>query len=62
MSRLVGRLCPPPKSTEVGYHGMKCTVPLPVLQQLATGDFDAVAAVKSSHVMYLRATAQSHSF
>lgn len=47
---------------EVGYHGMKCTVPLPVLQQLAAGDFDAVAAVRSSHVMYLRATAQSHSF
>ncbi len=47
---------------EVGYHGMKCTVPLDLLQRLAAGDFDAVAAVKSSHVMYLRATAQSYSF
>ncbi|NOJ61389.1 S8 family peptidase [Arthrobacter sp. 260] len=47
---------------EVGYHGMKCTVPLDVLQRLAAGDLDAVAAVKSSHVMYLRASAQSYSF
>ena len=47
---------------QVGYHGMKCTVPLDLLHRLATGDFDAIAAVKSSHVMYLRATAQTHSF
>lgn len=47
---------------EVGYHGMKITVPLDLLQRLAAGDFDAVAAVKSSHVMYLRATAQSYAF
>jgi hypothetical protein len=46
--------------TEVGYHGMKCTVPLALLQRLAAGDYDAVAAVKSAHVMYLRVTAQSY--
>lgn len=45
---------------EVGYHGMKCTVPLEVLQRLAAGDYDAVAAVRSAHVMYLRVTAQSY--
>ncbi len=46
---------------EVGYHGMKCTVPLELLQRLAAGDYDAVDVVKSSAVMYLRVTAQSHS-
>lgn len=45
---------------EVGYHGMKCTVPLELLQRLASGDYDAVAAVKSAHVMYLRVTSQSY--
>jgi hypothetical protein len=57
-----GRVVSVAQVDEVGYHGMKCTVPLDLLQRLATGDFDAVAAVKSSHVMYLRATAQSFSF
>ncbi len=47
---------------EVGYHGMKCTMSLDLLQRLAAGDFDALGAVKSSHVMYLRATVQSYSF
>ncbi len=37
---------------EVGYHGMKCTVPLGLVQRLAARDFDAVSVVKSSHVMY----------
>lgn len=45
---------------EVGYHGIKGTVPLDLLQRLAAGDYDAVAVVKSAHVMYLRVTAQSH--
>jgi len=45
---------------EVGYHGMKCTVPLELLQRLASGDYDQVAVVKSAHVMYLRVTAQSY--
>ncbi len=57
-----GRVVSAAQIEEVGYHGMKCTVPLDLLQQLATGNFDAVAAVKSSHVMYLRATTQSVSF
>ncbi|MDH3043865.1 S8 family peptidase [Gordonia alkanivorans] len=47
---------------EIGYHGMKCLVPLELLQRLADGDVDAVMAVKSSHVMYMRATGQSYSF
>lgn len=45
---------------DVGYHGMKCTVPLALLQQLAQGAFDTVALVKSSHLMYLRVSAQSY--
>lgn len=57
-----GRVLSVAQVSEVGYHGMKCTVPLELLQRLAGGDFDAVAAVKSSHVMFLRATAQSYSF
>lgn len=57
-----GRLLSAAQVAEVGYHGMKCTVPLELLQRLAARDFDAVAAAKSSHVMYLRATAQSYSF
>lgn len=44
---------------EVGYHGMKCRISREQLQRLASGDYDAVAAVKSAHVMYLRLTAQS---
>ena len=47
---------------EVGYHGMRCTVPLPLLESLASGDYDAIAAVKSAHVMYLRLTTQTYAF
>jgi hypothetical protein len=47
---------------QVGYHGMKCLVPLELLRRLTNGDFDAITAVKSSHVMYLRAGAQSYTF
>lgn len=43
---------------EIGYHGLKCTVPLDLLQRLAAGDFDQVALVRSAHVMYLRVTGQ----
>jgi hypothetical protein len=57
-----GRVVSVAQIDEVGYHGMKCTVPLDLLQLLAAGNFDSVAAVKSSHVMYLRTTAQSFSF
>jgi len=57
-----GRVLSTAQVAEVGFHGLKCAVPLDLLQRLAGGDFNAVVAVKSSHVMYLRATAQSHSF
>jgi hypothetical protein len=46
----------------VGYHGLKCMMPMHLLQRLALGDFDAIAAVKSSQVMYMRVRAQAHSF
>src|SRR5664280_1001372 len=57
-----GRVISVAQVDEVGYHGLKCTVPLVLLQRLAAGDFDAVEVVRSSHVMYLRANAQSYSF
>lgn len=56
-----GRVISVARVAEVGYHGMKCVIPLDLLQRLAGGDYDAVAVVKSSAVMYLRVTAQSHS-
>lgn len=43
----------------VGYHGMKANVPLDLLKQMASGNFDSIALVKSSRIMYLRATGQS---
>lgn len=46
----------------VGYHGLKCTMPVDLLRRVASGDFDAISAVKSSHVMYMRVRAQAHSF
>lgn len=45
---------------DVGYHGLKCSVPLGLLRELASGAYDAVALVKSSHLMYFRVTAQSY--
>jgi hypothetical protein len=57
-----GRVLSTAQVAEVGYHGMKCLVPVDLLRRLAVGDFDAISAVKSSHVMYLRASVQSHSF
>lgn len=45
--------------SEIGYHGLKCAVPLDLLQQLAAGEFDQVALVKSAHVMYLRVSGQA---
>ena len=44
---------------EIGYHGLKCTVPTSVLVDLANGQFDAVQVVKSANVMYLRVTGQA---
>ena len=43
---------------EVGYHGLKATVPNRVLEQLARGEFDAVQTIKSTNVMYLRVSGQ----
>lgn len=43
---------------EVGYHGLKASVPNRVLELLARGEFDAVQTIKSANVMYLKATGQ----
>jgi len=43
---------------EIGYHGLKATVPNRLVEQLARGHFDAVQTVQSANVLYLRATGQ----
>jgi hypothetical protein len=43
---------------EIGYHGLKATVPNRLVEQLARGEFDAVQTVQSANVMYLRASGQ----
>lgn len=43
---------------QIGYHGLKCTVPTESLRDLARGDFDSVQVVRSANVMYLRVTGQ----
>ena len=43
---------------QIGYHGIKATVPNRVLEDLARGRFDAVQVVKSANVMYLRVSGQ----
>jgi Subtilase family len=43
---------------EIGYHGLKATVPNRLVEQLARGQFDTVQTVQSANVMYLRATGQ----
>lgn len=43
---------------EIGFHGLKATVPNRLVEQLARGRFDAVQTVQSANVMYLRATGQ----
>lgn len=43
---------------DVGYHGLKATLPNRIVEQLARGEFDAVQTVRSANVMYLRATGQ----
>lgn len=55
-----GRVISSAQVADVGYHGMKCSVSLDLLRRLAEGDYDAVAAVKSAHVMYFRVSAQSY--
>ncbi|MGL5824691.1 MAG: S8 family peptidase [Nocardioides sp.] len=44
---------------EIGYHGLKATVPNRLVEQLAHRQFDAVQTVQSANVMYLRATGQA---
>ena len=44
---------------QIGYHGLKCTVPTSVLVDLTNGQFDAVQVAKSANVMYLRVTGQA---
>lgn len=43
----------------IGYHALKCDVPVALLQQLARGDFDQVQLVRSHDVMYLRVAGQT---
>jgi hypothetical protein len=43
---------------QVGYHGLKARLPNGLVEQLARGQFEAVQAVQSANVMYLRATGQ----
>lgn len=43
---------------QIGYHGLKCSVPTQVLQALARNDFGSVQVVRSANVMYLRVTGQ----
>jgi len=44
---------------DIGYHALKCDVPVVLLQQLARGDFAHVQLVKSPDVIYLRVTGQT---
>lgn len=44
---------------QIGYHGLKCLVPTEALMDLASGSYDSVSLVRSTHVMYLRVGGQS---
>ncbi|GFZ82583.1 S8 family serine peptidase [Nesterenkonia alkaliphila] len=44
---------------QIGYHGLKCTVPTQMLRDLASGNHDAVRVVRSTNVMYLRVAGQA---
>ncbi|WP_239654588.1 S8 family peptidase [Rhodococcus sp. AD45] len=44
---------------QIGYHGLKCTVPTAVVRELASGNYDAVRVVSSADVMYLKITGQA---
>ncbi|GAB3075051.1 hypothetical protein GCM10027080_18670 [Pedococcus soli] len=44
---------------EIGYHGLKATVPNRLVEYLARGRFEAVQTVQSANVMYLRASGQT---
>lgn len=43
---------------DIGYHGLKCDLPIDVVEVLARGNFDSIQLVKSANVMYLRVTGQ----
>jgi len=43
---------------EIGYHGLKCLVPVSLLRELASGNYDDITIVRSPNVMYLRVTGQ----
>jgi hypothetical protein len=45
--------------TEVGYHAVAADIPVSTLRQLASGQYDDVALVRSSDVMYFRVTGQA---
>ncbi len=44
---------------QIGYHGLKCTVPTGVVRELASGNYEAVRMVSSADVMYLKVTGQA---
>lgn len=43
---------------EIGYHGLKCMVPVALLRELADGNYEDITIVRSPNVMYLRVTGQ----
>lgn len=43
----------------IGYHALKCIVPVPLIMRLAAGDYAGVQLVRSPDVMYLRVTGQA---
>lgn len=44
---------------QIGYHGLKCTVPTQLLRDLASGNHDSVRLVRSANVMYVRVSGQA---
>lgn len=44
---------------QIGYHGLKCTIPTQALRKLASGDYCGVKLVRSTHVMYMRIGGQA---
>lgn len=45
--------------TDIGYHAIAAEIPVATLRRLAAGEFEDVAVVRSSDVMYLRVTPQA---
>lgn len=42
----------------IGYHALKCDLPIEVVAALAQGQFDQLKVIKSANVMYLRISGQ----